>query len=84
MKQTPFSLQVLPSLLGAPKPTKITENSLFPAQRSFALHVQQGSASGGRDFGEPSLSIIRGVRVIRMLKVTPLFIPGAPAQRAYP
>ena len=49
------------------------ENSLFTAQLSFALQVKHGSASGGRDFGEPSFSaIIRMVRPIRMLKVTPL------------
>jgi hypothetical protein len=70
--------------------TKKHKNSLFTAQRSFALQIKQGSASGGRAFGEPSFSaIIRGVRlptvavfakvgVIRMLKVINQFIPGAP------
>jgi hypothetical protein len=62
------------------------KSSLFPAQRSFAIQVKQGSASGGRAFGEPPFSsIIRGVRLptvdvvakvgaIRMLKVINQFI----------
>jgi len=29
MKQTPFSLQVLPSLLGAPEITKITKKNIL-------------------------------------------------------